>query len=269
MLVKFAMLFQLATNVDSPTAPLRRIGGWSEGAYDEETTAELIRSNVESLCAKRAAMLPKGGSIIGQRYQIVGNTGPAQTVGKVFPGRATAVADIPQMAVQLTCVGTGVINKRKWVAAGIPDDQVKQGEYTPDSVYRTVMGKFIAELEGFKFKARDHSIARKAILTVAAGVFTFTDDHGYVIGDDIEITGVMVADQRVAKFRSKVATVPTGKTLTTTIAWPYGNGTDGSAQKVAAFYPTIAPKGVSIDYARTRKIGRPSTGYRGRRSKRR
>ena len=78
MTCKITFLFQLATNVSTPSAVARRIGGWSESWYSADATisAAITRVNAtigdwgDNIIGSRAALLPTGASIVGQRFQI-------------------------------------------------------------------------------------------------------------------------------------------------------------------------------------------------------
>jgi hypothetical protein len=268
---KCTMLIQLATNVSQPTNPDRRIGGWSESWYSIGSLS-LAQSNLNGpggLCQTRAAMLPIGATIVGQRLQLVDPkpVGPTITTAKNFPGSSGLKADTPQQALLMNCPGSGVSNVKHAVLRGIPDPVIIEGEYSPTVAYFTAVVNFMKSLSQFSFRGRDLTLPSLDIISITAlGLIQFAAAVPFNPLDRIRIKLVTPA---VGQNRVGGVFVASGIPTATTVqllAWPFGAGTGGFARKDATVYPIVDLPGTEVERVIVRKVGRPFTQYRGRAS---
>jgi len=265
---KFTMIFQYVSGQGNP-GDLALKGGWSESYYSS-TAGEAKIESFKILSQLRANLLPLRSYVSGIRIQPVDPSGPAQLFSVNYPGNGAAVvkaSDIPQMAVLLRFRGLGVLNTRTQRIAAIPDPQVTYGEYKPTMNYRIVMSSFLLALNEWQFRAADLTQPKREIVSVStAGVVTTIGNHGLVLGDKVKIfstldtdgsphTGLFTVDLAIEATQFRVKN------------WPHGACTEGQCQKYVIIYPGILVDETNISRVVTRKIGRPSLGYRGRRSK--
>lgn len=270
MATKMTMIFQLSTNVSNPNATARRQGGWSEtfyriGAFTEEQRSDFIR-----LCLMRAQLLPSGASITGQRYQVVDPTGASSTGSAVFPGAASLQADIPQMALLCHAPAVGARNQRRIEIRGIPDARVVEGEYSPSARFTTALQNFFTQLGLFYFKGRDLSQAQLPIWHIDdAGLVTVTEPHTYTVGNLVRLLDVTNTSKDNVSGVYRISAT-TNSTQFTLMNWSGGSvNATGKVRLEGQTYFQIQSSGITISRIVTRKVGRPSVGYRGRVSTRR
>jgi hypothetical protein len=279
--IKCTALFQLSTNVDFPNASSRRIGGWSESWYfpgTSVTNAAFLFQGAPSVaglaipgwCSYRAAILPTGAAIVGQRYQQVNPTGATQTTGQMFPGSSGLTADIPQQAVLIYCPAAGANNIRRSTLRGIPDSAIVEGEYVALAGLNNAILNWFSFLSNFQFRVRDLSQPTFTILNItAAGLVTCETPHTIAQGAMVRILRTKTADGDLVGGRFQVATIgPLGNQLTLTNWTPAEATTGGRIRVDAIAFPFVNAAACQIGRAVTRRVGRPFTSYRGRRARR-
>jgi len=266
---KLTMVFRyLSGNVGGGW--LNLTGGWTESVYYGNITTA-TRNSFNTLCQRRAAMLPNFTTIRGQRFQQVDPTGSAQTASVNYPGQAAAefAQDIPQMALLLRLRAAGVNNVRSMRLCALPDSQVSRGEWNPNFEMRAATNAFLDELNGWQFRGDDLTLPRVLVKSVtSAGVIEFASDLSLAIGDKVKLTNTIDAYGRPVSGIFNVLNA-TSLRVVTLGGWKAGACKDGSAKRYSVIYPVIQGALTSISRIVTRKVGRPSEGYRGRRSRRR
>jgi hypothetical protein len=267
-IVKATMLIQLASATSTPASPTHRIGGWSESWYFLGSAADARDTmiNAGGLCQRRAAMLPTGGIILGQRFQLVDPPGPSVTLARAFPASSGRTSDIPQMALYINCPGVGAGNIKRALHRGVPDVMVTEGEYDPSPTYAAAVLAYISALGLWRFRALDLTEPLIEVVSVTAGgLFTTLTDHGFLTADRVTLKGV-ISDATLTAIggRYKVLSVPTPTTFTVQ-GWPAVGATGGGVRKVVVIYPLVDAANTSPVRATTRKVGRPFDQYRGRR----
>lgn len=262
---KHTMLFQLATNTTG-TGSGRRIGGWSESYY----AGVPLGPNFNNLCTARAALLPNGAAIIGQRIQQVDPSRSAQVAGGIFPGTAGIAQDIPQMALLCKARATNGVNARSLILRGIPDARVVEGELNLSGAFLDNLNLFFGQLTlvPWQWRARDLTTTEKPIFTVAGtGDFVLLEDFTFAIGDVIQVENCLTTGGQ-RKSGSFMVEAKTTARIGKLKDWGFGSCQGGTIrQRRAIVYPSFG----TVDYNRitTRKVGRPFGGYVGRRSSRR
>lgn len=275
MKLKCTALFQHVTNtgaeggVLTTPAPITRVGGWSESWYlDAETVSPDDRFRRVNLA--RAALLPIGCSIIGQRYQMVEPVGSSQTGSFVYPGTAGTLADVPQMALFCRVHAVNAINIRPAVLRGIPDARAVRGEYNPSDAYTKAISLYFGELAtwGFKFRGRDLSAPQLPLIHILADGSVQTEvAHTYVVGDMVQVLRAVGADGRKRGGRFQVTAVL--NSFHFSINWnQLFDSTGGRVRKDLgySYYDIVTP--VDIRGVTVKRVGRPFFQYRGRRSNR-
>lgn len=264
------MLLQIATaegEVSSQAA--KRIGGWSEswyfdGSYD--TTLAAL-NGPGKLCELRAALLPIGGQIVGQRLQQITPTmGPTAPYAKIFPASSGYETDVPSMCLQINCPATDRVNTKRFLMRGLPDSMVVKGEYQPKPDYKPALQAFISGLAGWRFRGTDFTNDLIEIDTVSAlGEVVTKTPHGIPPGATVKIKMV----KQTLNDLSVGGTFVVGQSPTTTtftvFSWPYLAGKGGKVRRYEVTYPAVSTTLSDVYRVTTRKVGRPSGQYVGRR----
>lgn len=273
--VKVTLLMQHVSNFGEVAGGFSRIGGWSETWYKPGTDVVGARNLVEigngslpPIAQTRAALLPQGSAIVGQRYQIVDPRGPAQSASRFFNGNGSFTADVPQMGLLCKIGATGVGNIRAQIIRAIPDSFVQLGEFAPSVAYRDLVLRYFGSLVLWNFRGRDLTIPAFTIISISsAGLVTTTAAHGYAINDRVRILKTLTAAGRVVGALAYVSTVPSTTTFTLNV-WTNGSSEGGTVRKEVIIYPPVNPNIATISRIVTRRVGRPFVQYRGRRARR-
>jgi hypothetical protein len=247
-----------------------RTAQFSEGVIWDNVDASTLRS-FDSLARKRAALLPASARIIAYRFQQVDPPGRTTSRRVNFPGNGApeTARGQPTDAVRISYQGSGVQNTGKRSIACIPDTMISDGEYNPIGFYQIAMLAFLTELNGWKFRGADLTLPKVNVKTVSApGVVETVTDLVVAAGDRVRLYSVVLAN---GKKHSKTYVVQEFLTPRTFQLKDYAAGaaTSGQARKYVPIYPIITGAPGSPIEASTRKVGRPTTGYRGRVSRRR
>jgi len=245
-----------------------RKGGWSESIYHSGSISE-ARTDFLDVCALRARLIPEGTSIQGQRYE--DTNGGSATGGEIFQGNRNLEADVPQMALRLTCNASNNVNTRKWDIRGIPDSYVTEGEFSPTTNYRLNVMRYAQKLcsGSFRFLGR--------VLTGdVAFIYSVTTGGLCTTADSIDPTpGMMVRAVRVKDVNGNSITGAfrvierTEPGIFTIQGWPQVAANEGGFRIVASDFFPMDPASVSIRGIVVRKVGAPFLRYRGRQSARR
>lgn len=268
---KVTILFQLATNVSDPSNPARRVGGWTESFYSiADSSADVIAPMQSSLCPLRAALLPTGGSIVGQRIQQIDPVGRSQSLNRVFPGTAGIQADVPQMALLCKVPALGFNNIRPMILRGIPDARVVEGEYSPTIAFATALQTFFTALQIWRFRAVATNPPPTPLLEIStAGVVLTAVPHVFVVNDMIQVKRAVGLFGQLRGGRYRVISVGPGNNQLSILGWQHGECVLGTAIGFLIFYPSIDNANITIGRIITRRVGRPFTQYVGRRSRKR
>lgn len=262
--IKHTMLIEQITGSET-LATAQRVGGWSESWY----SPTFVPQTFNRLCARRAAMLSSSARIVGQRYQQVDPAGPSSTGATVFTGNVGLAADIPQMALFCRCRSTGVRNIRPFYIRGISDPRVQFGEFVTDPVFAAAFTAFVQQLkrDTWSFRGRDFDQPRVPVFQISSsGVFTLTQDLTFAVGDLLQFNRVKNVAGRFVSFKGYVTNRVDARNGTVA-GYPAGGTTGGKCGKVVPIYPVVSD--VEQNRIVTRRVGRPFTGFRGRRSAKR
>jgi len=274
MSTRATMLFQLTTTSSSSVPSPARTGGWSESFWFN-ADIPLDHEPWRNIIQQRATMLPLNATIVGQRlskYTLLGNRiipGGAQAQALNFTGSSRLQTDIPQMTLQFDGTAVGKVNRNRVNCAGIPDAEVTQGEFRPAATFLRVCTLFadsvIAGSAGFL--GRDQTKQSSKIASIVAGVMTLDNAlPGVAVGTYIRINRVTTTNNLPFSGSFRVGAVA-GAVYTMQGMDDINAERSGTAMEDAVVicqYASLVPKQI-----RTRKIGRPSRGYRGRSSRRR
>lgn len=271
---KHSMLIQQST-IQPMNNAIIRVGGWSESWYAGSAAPTFFAA----LCQLRAPLLPNNAAIVGQRIQQVDPAGSAQVFSRVYPGTAGLQPDIPQMALLCRARGVNVTNTRSVILRGLPDARVTNGEYDPSLAYDAALQAYFAGLvsQFWQFRGRKLDAATVPILsvrvrpTIVPETITVNTSEAFggwvAVGKVVQITGSVDADGLRRTATVKVTAVDSGSANFDAINWPWGDTDGGRVREFGIVYPQVSE--VAVSRVITRKVGRPFTSYRGRRSRRR
>jgi len=266
--IKITQLFQLATNVSYPNRTSHRVAGWSESWYfsGSQAGAILATNGPAGLCIKRAALLPVGARIVGQRIQSVDPLAASISLKNSFPGSAGLPCDVPQTALLQTVPSTSGRNVKHFLMRGIPDICVEEGEYTPQAGFAGNLASFQLALSNFRFKGIDLTETLVDIVSITSGgLVTTIEAHEMVAGESAIVTRSYTdVGENLASGTFKVISDPTTTTLQLQ-GWPHGASSGGQLRRRTVIYPIIDGLNVVQDRIVIRKTGRPFDQYSGRR----
>lgn len=271
---KFTSVMQLTTAPTNLTRAIPHTGGWTESVWASTNAPAQIAAWLQLQLARRN-ILPKQATIVGYRvqgYNIAGNRLiPLGTsaVAQNLPGNASFDTDLPQVSVDIKIANAAVSNSARYVLRGMPDSVMVFGEYQPNAAMATRMTQFMNQLtNGFwVIVGRDRTQPTQRVVKI--------------LGDQLTLDGVLVGAAentfiRLLRVYSdsgfpikgvfRVAAPPVGAVYTLSPSPGLNLGHASGLARIDA----IAVSAISqaeVSRARVRKIGRPSQGYRGRRSK--
>lgn len=266
---KFTMIFNCITGAAGDPAQ-QRSGGWSESVYAASADNDEL-ALFRTLSQRRAALLPRSARISGWRIQQVDPSVRAAQSSQNFPGAAAADndTDIPQMALAFTVPDSTGTHSRRMKLACIPDQYIVRGEFLPTPAYRGALTAYMNQLDLWSMRSLDFTVVQANIDNITAGgVMTTIGGPDYAIDQVVLIKGAVKTDgtKVSGQFRVNAATL-NGETGLAN--WTAGATVKGKVRRAVYIYPNIEAGENTAVVAATRKVGRPSTGFRGRRSRRR
>jgi len=267
MLIQAVMLFGQSTNKAGGSTAQVRTAGWSEAWYID-ADATVAKNAMINLCQERAKLLSNAASIVGQRYRIV--NGGSSTDSRQFPGSSGLLGDQPGVALNLSGIGDGVVNSRKWLIRGVPDIRVTEGEYVGSQQYDAALASYFTMLDtsGFRFRALDLTSPKAEVISVdATGAVVLKTPLTVIQGNKLSALRIKDASNRAISGTFTVNTVTDGTHFTLS-DWPAKVGSKGSFRVKGIIYPEINGASCRVVRASFRKAGGPFGRYRGRRSNR-
>jgi len=266
---KLTMLIEAQTNPQG-TLQGSRVGGWSESWYLPFGATAQVLQQFTPLCIARARLLAASARIIGQRIQQVDPTvGASQVASRVFPGQSGLVTDVPQMAVIVKIPSTGTPNIRQWLMRGLPDARVSSGEFDPAAKFTTDFTSFAAALEGYLFRGKNFLADQAEINYIDGTGQCFTNNPIVVtVGSLVDIMRTIDEEGNSVSGRFQVETV-TSSTQFKLRRWDAIQTVGGKVRKHEMTFLNISVANITMGRVTLKKVGRPFTSYRGRRSKRR
>lgn len=269
-MLKCTMVFQAATGTLSTTQKVKRVGSWTETYYhvhDPVINGGDAFLQMNLLCEKRAALLPKTSFIAGQRFQSVDPIGGASTRAVVFPGNSAYETDTPNTALFFSAAGSGVVNARPTWIRNVPDVMVVDGEYAPTTAYHTLVQDFLNTLtnQAWEFYGLDLTKPAYQIHSISADgtVKLEVPSSGYAVDMLVSVLRTVTASlkKKGGKFLIETMTTPTSFKLKD---WPHGACKGGKIREVAYDFHDIGGP-LEISRVGSKKIGSPRIGFRGRR----
>jgi hypothetical protein len=269
---KLTNIFQYTSQPKNASQAIPHTGGWSESVW---TTLNPSGYNGlwTTMAQRRACLMCSAAAIVGYRvslYTISGNKLLPKGTSSgtwLLPGIA-AQADLPQAAFDIIGANSGVPNTSRLTLRGVPDDALSGGEIDFPSGYKAFVTSYQNSLLGnnFGFIGRDLSQPAARIKSYLNNVLTLDGPIGGVAGASwlrfhrcYDVTGEPVkGTYLIDTIAGNVYTLHAGPTQVV-------SAPSGTARIDLITY--IPYTSFTTGRASVKKVGRPSQGYRGRRSK--
>lgn len=269
---RMTLFFQQTTAPTQGNAAART-GGWSESLYTSVTPYNPFTSG--NWLRFRSFLLPPQASIVGARaqiFQITGNriTPLGSTIYRgVVVGSNGNACDVPQIALQVGGAVTGAPNSARFTLRGIPDNQIVNGEFSPNPNFTILISQYLSFLSSptpFGMVARDLSQVAQRVNGIAAGQLTTQAALGGVANNATYVRFLRVLDDAGKPITGSFLVTNGAGTTTLTLQGMTHTLThpNGLARVDAlAYYPFSA---LNVSRCVVRKVGRPFVQYRGRAS---
>lgn len=268
MPIKCTMIFSQSSNKTNTTSQAVRVGGWSESHYWPDQNFANAITGTETLAAFRAWLITPACTITGLRFQQVSPAGPSQSLQKAIRGAYNILSDIPQMALQINIPAVNAANISRIKLRGIPDSRVSEGELSTTRNFSAQLDDYIAYLTNFKFHGRDLSLPAYPLVTIDnAGVFFTEEPTALAAGNMVRILRAQNSDGTFRGGRFQIATM-TSLQQGQLRGWDGGPTEGGRIRRDGNAYFQYRVAAATIGRISTKKVGRPSSGYVGRRSNR-
>ena len=174
--------------------------------------------------------------------------------------------DVPQMALMFSAAGTGVANRTRFAAKGIPDNQVENGELNMTSAFNQQVLGYMSELQGgnWGWVGKNLAVQTQRVLGLNAGVLRTTGLLGAVVGSYLTLLNVTSVNGSPISGSYRVNAIdPAGPFYTLDGLAAFSANAGGTVRLDEAIFIDYA----QIRYAKVvvRKVGKPFGGYVGRR----
>jgi hypothetical protein len=276
------MVFSVTTEVVIPTVAAAHSGGWTESLWTGGNSYISIPDQ-NALITARARLLPKQASIVGIRqglYTISGNKLlPQGTSGRktVKAGLDGYNVNLPQDSLELSGTSATTINSNRFRIGCLPDEVVQKGEFAPNTFYTFYLNEYMALLaagaNAWSFICRKLSNPTARVMSITPGLNATAT---IVVSAPLTPTAG-TSYLRLHRVYDNVNEPVKGAFLVTTVNSPtsyvisgYSGGTVVDPSGTTRIDEIIlVPYGlVTVSRAVVKKIGRPSSSYRGRASNR-
>ena len=285
MPLRCTLLLSVTTQPSDRVAASPHSGGWSESFY-RLTDAPVSQQQMQRWASARAALMSGLASVTGWRQQVVtisGNRllpGGASSGTLNVPGAWGTSLNAPQDSLMVYYTVANHPGTVRAKLAALPDSVVLQGEYQPDVVFKRDLTHYFTHIvrdQQFAAITRDLSVTTARVLSIqpgvpAAGQATITVSGAIVSEGEYLITHRVRDDsgQPVSGSWYVRTVVEATGTIGVYVVDGYQAGKVGVPNGLARVDRLIANvlTGGNPGRLSVRKIGRPTVGYRGRRSKR-
>lgn len=268
---KCSLVLSVVTTPTQAQVSSPHAGGWSEQFWRNGDALTLQQAQL--IAQARANMLPRQCQVIGMRqqlYQIVGNIlrpGGSAIYTIVRPGASNWNVDVPQACLNLVLTAAGSANKGRYTLRGLPDDVVENGEFAPDNAFtlRLTQWRQLLASNGIGFIARDLAAVTTDVLGSATVNVVVRSTAGLAANDYVRFLKVHNLAGESVEGSFQVGAIVDGTQFTTIPALAETLAQGGKVRKDLLVF--LATSEVGVGRVGVRKIGRPSSGYRGRRSR--
>ena len=178
--------------------------------------------------------------------------------------------DVPQAGLELSIPSTLFTNVSRSIMRGLPDEVVINGEYAPSPVFSRYLTQYLGSLGNtvWGFVGRDLTQPSAKVVGIAAGVITLSQVlAGVAVGDYLRLNKVYDVSRESVRGAFQITAIAGANYTCVGLKDTTVTSISGTARKdtLVKFNYAIGTFGRVV----VRKIGRPFSGYRGRRSKQR
>jgi len=284
MPIKAVMLFKDSTGPGGLEGV--RVAGWSESVwFPSDSVTDCLAAlktgagATPGLLPARAELLPSGASINGLKlYQGGAGRGNSQRV--LYPGSSGFATDVPNIALLCSSRSGSTGATRRWCVHAIPDSQVVNGNFVPSGPFLFSLSQYFQALSQFSFYTNPANPANSTIVqivlipavlpaTVGTGLATVTNPALFAANQQVRISRIRDAAGQEYSMTATVLDVNVGAKTVTLANWSTVNTTGGTMTQIGKVPSSFDPANTLPIRIGTRKVGRPTDLYRGRRSRRR
>lgn len=272
-MIKYTQVFeQSSTSFDGGSG---RNAGWSETLYyDGNTITSAFNQAGFDLDKARAKLLVANAAIVGERAAIIDPKAGTRTWDIRYKGNPSWANDVPQMAAHVTLrAALPAMNRRETILRGIPDVLVENGEYRPDADFEKALKAYVDILaSGWKFRVFDRANATKqAIDSITADGIVDLGAPRLFGANDTYLNMRGARDEYGHRFSGRFTWKPHADiTKLKLMGWTQGPVTFTKGELIADKWAYVGIQTLEMleltPRIIVRKVGRPSSGYRGRRT---
>jgi hypothetical protein len=281
---KTSFIFQFAPSPDVQSALAGRVAGWTENFWHQQ---KLTVAQITALATKRATMLGDNDCIIsGWRitpYTYTGNKlvpGHSSVGSLLIGGKSGGVVNSPDDALRMEASADGIPITWNFFLHAIPDVVISSGRYVPTVGFTRNLGIFMSYLTGTAggippayWLGRDPTQVAQRVLSVngTTGVVKVQAPLGVVANADfirlrrvfsdegLPIKGTFLCTLVVVNLDGSVSYTLSGLPVLSR------STPSGTARKDVINVGVMS--GAEPRLLASRKVGRPTALYRGRRAK--
>jgi len=280
MAIKAVIIFQQTTEPTLTAESVNyvgvaRTGSWTESLYgpsDVPAITALLKGprnppSVFPYLQARANILNNAATIVGVRLYLSG-AGKGQLIPAQYKG-VYGRGDQPSAALSLLATAKDSGQSRRWDIRGVPDDQIKNGEWAPTTDMAHRMKELFASMSGLGWMKKS-SLNQVDIFNITApGVVTTRVVHGFGIGNIVTIKRTYnQSSQTQQGGEFKVSGTPDATTVTL-VGWTGGACRGGTISMDTESFQDFGQSDLGVRKATNHKVGRPFDAFRGRKSKKR
>lgn len=227
--------------------------------------ATLHGSLVGNLFPKRAALLPKGASVVAARYY--SDTGGRGVLFGLALRGGSYATDLVNCALLAFTRNPVAPVQRRWWIHNVPDNQFGLGEYSPTQAYAAAMANFLGALNPYFYQGISRTGDTAIVSITSGGLVTLGANSPFAVGTQVTVSRTLTGLGRRFGGLFAVASVGPLATQFTLTGWQAGACVGGRAfVKGKTLYQIGGGPGANTGRAGTRRVGRPFDLYRGRRS---
>jgi hypothetical protein len=281
---KTSLIFTFSPSPNVQSLLAGRIAGWSENFWHQQ---KLTVPNITALATKRAALLGDNDcQVIGWRitpYEYTGNKLIAKhsSVGGLdIGGKSGGVVNSPDDALRVEATAEGIPVSWNIFLHAIPDNVISSGRYVPNNQFSANVNIFRNYLTGQAggippayWLGRDPSQTAQRVLSVngATGVVKVQAPLGVVANADFIRLRRVFSDEGLPIKGTYLCTAvlvnADGSVSYTLSGLPNLSRTTASGTARKDVIATSVMSTFDIRLLASRKVGRPTALYRGRRAK--
>lgn len=275
---KAVIVFQQTTSGTTSEPSLNyvttpRTGGWTESLWYANLSLQDVliilkgtrASGLPSVLPARARVLNSNARILGVRMYEVGN-GRGAFYPAAYTGGSSA-GDQPSVALLCASAPSGTVSTRRFTIRGVPDTMVTDGEFAPVSTYTQALKSYFDSLTRSSIRGRTSGPSIDVFSITTAGLVTARTPMTFVVGNILQVRMTLDSNGKKVSGEFSVAEIGPQQNQLRLAAWTAGATKGGKIGTTTAAWFNLVAGETSAVRITNKKIGRPSAGYRGRKSR--